>query len=123
MSLGNFSKESGQTIENIDNAWRTTKQVLKDELDSQIFSAYIEPLRFFPGPGEIKVLAPSRFVCAHVENNYGERIRDLIANKIPIVNDEAIPPLKFVVSATNDLSKASMASLYLCSRYAAIPSS
>ena len=99
MSLGNFLNQSGQTIENIDNAWQTIKKVLKDELDSQIFLAYIEPLQIFPGSGEIKVIAPSRFVCSHVESNYGERIRYLIANGASGTNPSDILPVKFSVSS------------------------
>ena len=71
-------------------AWKRSVSTLKEELDSHIFSAYIEPLELISPDGahqdspssRFVIAAPSRFVCNHVRTNFGERIKSLVSTEI-----------------------------------------
>ncbi|NMC64228.1 MAG: chromosomal replication initiator protein DnaA [SAR324 cluster bacterium] len=84
-------------------AWERSLSTLRNELDSHIYSAYIEPLEFKDSASKREaasetecsnfvVTAPSRFVCNHVQTNFGDRIKSLVSNEIgsPNVNIEFI---------------------------------
>lgn len=74
----------------VSNAWERSLSTLKKELDSHIFTAYIEPLEFRTPENAVEneagskiiIAAPSRFVCNHVQLNFGERIKSLVSNEI-----------------------------------------
>jgi len=74
-------------------AWEKSLSTLRNELDSHIYSAYIEPLEFQDSSSKrgvasetessnFVVTAPSRFVCNHVQTNFGDRIKSLVSNEI-----------------------------------------
>lgn len=57
--------------------WSNSLLELKGELDPQIYSAFIKPLRlqaFNEDDGEFEVCAPSRLICNHVNQNFRGRI-------------------------------------------------
>lgn len=71
---------------------------LRDELDPQIYSAYIKPLDFFSfdqNSVEFTVNAPSRFICNHVDSRFGAKISTLLASKMGL---EGVK-LKFAVNS------------------------
>ena len=69
--------------------WEQGLSTLKEEIDPQIFAAYIQPLRFDSfdqDNAELTVSAPSRLVCKHVSDNFKERIVKALAAKTGISN-------------------------------------
>ncbi|RIL08545.1 MAG: hypothetical protein DCC75_08635, partial [Proteobacteria bacterium] len=57
--------------------WERAVGRLKGAFDSQVFGAYLKPLRFSSFDGsknEIRILAPSNLVKNHVQQNYAARI-------------------------------------------------
>lgn len=58
-------------------AWGEVVNFLKNEIDSQIFSAYIEPLKYIGFDSDSSVVtlgAPSKFVSSKVQDNFESRI-------------------------------------------------
>lgn len=94
-----MEKGSSSYKNQVSNAWEKSLSTLKEELDSHIYSAYIEPLEL-RDPSEQKepgmlsdapdsrfiIAAPSRFVCNHVQTNFGDRIKSLVSNEIGSAN-------------------------------------
>lgn len=71
-SSGSFAGEPSAV------AWEKTKQILKGELDSQRYQAYIEPLEMvdFDAAADLATVAcTSRLVANHVQENLIDRIR------------------------------------------------
>lgn len=66
-------------------AWQRTKDILKQELDSQRFQAYIEPLELidFDSAATLATLAcTSRLVANHVQDNLIDRIRSILVAEL-----------------------------------------
>lgn len=87
----------------VSHAWERSLTTLKEELDSHIYTAYIEPLELRREKGEPRaegrskfvIAAPSRFVCNHVQSKFGDRIRSLVSNEIGSKNVD----IEFIVEA------------------------
>lgn len=65
--------------------WEKGISVLRHELDPQIYTAYIKPLRFdsFDAEnGEFTVAAPSRLVCNHVDRIFKDKISALLCSEL-----------------------------------------
>ncbi|MCB0331188.1 MAG: hypothetical protein KDD70_16075, partial [Bdellovibrionales bacterium] len=57
--------------------WDKIQSALKEELDPQVYQAYIRPLRFVTYQKHSKLLsleAPSRFVRQHVDSHFGKQL-------------------------------------------------
>ncbi len=62
--------------------WEACISRLEQEISKQQFTTWIQPLRaLVPGPGELRVLAPNRFVMQWVRDRYFSRIQAL-ANEV-----------------------------------------
>jgi chromosomal replication initiator protein len=88
--------------------WEKGLSVLRHELDPQIFSAYIKPLRFSSfdaASSEVTVAAPSRLVCNHVDRIFKEKISSLLSTELGLPELK----LKFAVGevGSEDLSSPS----------------
>lgn len=71
-------------VDGYETLWQQCVSSLEGELDSQIFNAYIKPLKFSeykPEVPEFIVAAPSRFVCTQVENNFRDRLMELLRER------------------------------------------
>lgn len=80
------AKISAQTLALAD-IWEKGISVLRHELDPQIYSAYIKPLRFdsFDAESsEFTVAAPSRLVCNHVDRIFKDKISALLCSELGI---------------------------------------
>lgn len=80
------------------SVWEKSKVALQQELDPQIYSAYIKPLDFLcydQTNVEFTVNAPSRFICHHVDARFGDKISTILASKMGLGNVK----LKFSVGA------------------------
>ncbi|RMG41156.1 MAG: chromosomal replication initiator protein DnaA [Candidatus Dadabacteria bacterium] len=67
------------------DVWQRGIKHLQGELDPQIFSAYIEPLKpaaYDKDNCELTVAAPSKLVCNHVDQNFKDKIREIISDKL-----------------------------------------
>ena len=62
-----------------DSVWKQCAACLQDELPPQHFSTWIRPLRVSDdcGSGELRLVAPNRFILNWVSDKYLDRIRDL----------------------------------------------
>ncbi len=63
------------------SVWKWCASSLQDELSSQQFNTWIRPLQIDASarPGELRLLAPNRFVCDWVREKFLHRIRELAA--------------------------------------------
>lgn len=63
------------------SVWKLCASSLQDELPSQQFNTWIRPLQIDDSarPGELRLLAPNRFVCDWVREKFLHRIRELAA--------------------------------------------
>jgi chromosomal replication initiator protein len=62
--------------------WNQVAGCLKAELDDQIYSAYIEPLKlrsYSEEQNTYNLVGPSRFLCSQVENGFREKIEVLLS--------------------------------------------
>ena len=69
--------------------WEEGVSALKSELDPQIFAAYIQPLKFNSFDqhnAELKITAPSKLVCKHVNDYFKDRIVKALADKSGVEN-------------------------------------
>lgn len=67
--------------------WHASLLTLKNDLDPQIFAAYIRPLRptsFDRHNAELTLSAPSRLVCNHVNANYKGRLAETLASRLGV---------------------------------------
>jgi chromosomal replication initiator protein len=72
-------REYGLTMSTV---WEACISRLEQEISKQQFNTWIQPLRaLVPGPGELRVLAPNRFVMQWVRDRYFSRIQAL-ANEV-----------------------------------------
>lgn len=81
--------------------WERGVSTLRHEMDPQIYSAYIKPLRFFSfdeESGEFIVAAPSRLVCNHVDTIFKDKISALLCSELGL---ESLK-LKFSVGENGD---------------------
>ncbi|MDQ2077040.1 chromosomal replication initiator protein DnaA [Marinimicrobium sp. ABcell2] len=62
------------------SVWKLCASSLQDELPSQQFNTWIRPLQIDDSaqPGELRLLAPNRFVCDWVNEKFLHRIRELV---------------------------------------------
>ncbi|WP_295802298.1 chromosomal replication initiator protein DnaA [uncultured Microbulbifer sp.] len=62
-----------------DSVWKQCAACLQDELPPQQFSTWIRPLRVSDdsGSGELRLIAPNRFILNWVSDKYLDRIREL----------------------------------------------
>ncbi len=104
-----FSSEkggSGRDVSTPDAVWQNTCQKLSQQLDSQIFAAWIKPLKL----ADVKIsdietrdvidaimLAPNKFCCEHVSRHYGSVISDVLATLL----DVSCVDITFKVAARN----------------------
>ena len=58
--------------------WQKCVYSLKDELPSQQFNTWIKPLKAVGGGNRLLLLAPNRFVQEWVNDNFLERIREIV---------------------------------------------
>lgn len=58
--------------------WQKCVYSLKDELPSQQFNTWIRPLKVVGGGNRLLLLAPNRFVQEWVNDNFLERIREIV---------------------------------------------
>src|SRR5687768_15527954 len=82
-------------------AWDASQALLKTELDPQIYSAYIEPLRFIgfnEEAGEVSIAAPSKFICAQVDKNFGDKLASLLGRELGLTNIS----LQFSIDSSTD---------------------
>lgn len=65
-----------------ESVWKLCTSSLQDELPSQQFNTWIRPLQIDGSaePGELRLLAPNRFVCDWVNEKFLHRIRELVAD-------------------------------------------
>ncbi|WP_308364628.1 MULTISPECIES: chromosomal replication initiator protein DnaA [unclassified Microbulbifer] len=63
-----------------ESVWKQCATCLQDELPAQQFNTWIRPLRVSPatGAGELRLLAPNRFVLDWVGDKFLKRIRELV---------------------------------------------
>lgn len=69
--------------------WENGLQHLRRELDPQVYTAYIAPLKlrsFDPSCAKLTVAGPSRLVCNHVDKNFKERISGLLCSSLGVDN-------------------------------------
>jgi chromosomal replication initiator protein len=60
------------------NVWLSARDQLEKEISKQQFTTWIQPLQDDPrGPGELRLLAPNRFVLQWVRDRFGNRIEAL----------------------------------------------
>ena len=81
--------------------WDKSIAELKEELDPQVFAAYISPLKFSSyqsSNSELIVSGPSRLVCNHVDENFRDRLVTLFSNRLGV---EKIK-IKFAVDSNFD---------------------
>lgn len=85
-SSGNASSGNATVLSNAANNWKswckTAIEELRSDLDPQIFQAYIRPLQFSDydhESDELHIVAPSRFVCHHVNAHYKRRLQKSFA--------------------------------------------
>jgi len=67
--------------------WERELSVLKAAFDPQIYSAYIQPLKFSSfdsGSSELTICAPSKFLCNHVDKNLRQKIHHVLADRLGI---------------------------------------
>ena len=57
--------------------WQKCLLSLEDELSSQQFSTWIRPLQAEPAIGEVKLLAPNRYIMDQVNEQFLNRIREI----------------------------------------------
>ena len=107
MLEGNTSNSKNEENEvNSEALWLNSLSSLRNDVDPEIFSAYLSRLRlvsFDAKSTEFKISAPSSLVCKHVEENFGPRLCGLLANTIgsDTVN------LKFLVETRKTSDKLS----------------
>ena len=84
--------------------WERCSSALQDELPEQQFNTWIRPLRSQEGNGELRLLAPNRFVLDWVTEKFLSRIRTILgeaSSEPPRVildlqdSNAEIPPLSF----------------------------
>ncbi len=65
-----------------ESVWKLCASSLQDELPSQQFNTWIRPLQIdqSASPGELRLLAPNRFVCDWVNEKFLHRIRELVGD-------------------------------------------
>ncbi|WP_347329853.1 chromosomal replication initiator protein DnaA [Marinimicrobium locisalis] len=65
-----------------ESVWKLCASSLQDELPSQQFNTWIRPLQIDAesDPGQLRLLAPNRFVCDWVNEKFLHRIRELVAD-------------------------------------------
>jgi len=65
-----------------ESVWKLCVSNLQEELPSQQFNTWIRPLQIDPtgAPGELRLLAPNRFVCDWVREKFLHRILELVEN-------------------------------------------
>ncbi|MFS1523754.1 chromosomal replication initiator protein DnaA [Microbulbifer sp. 2304DJ12-6] len=68
-----------------ESVWKQCAGCLQDELPSQQFNTWIRPLRVNPGcvEGELRLIAPNRFVLDWVGDKFLSRIRELVYQLSP----------------------------------------
>ncbi|WP_444959779.1 chromosomal replication initiator protein DnaA [Microbulbifer sp. ANSA003] len=68
-----------------ESVWKQCASCLQDELPSQQFNTWIRPLRVNPvsAEGELRLIAPNRFVLDWVGNKFLNRIRELVQQFAP----------------------------------------
>lgn len=74
-------------LEEMNKVWERGLSLLQGELDPQIYSAYIKPLRFCSYDAmssELIVTAPSRLVCNHVDSIFKDKIQALLSAELDI---------------------------------------
>src|SRR5690606_30842237 len=74
-------------FEAMSKVWERGVSLLQGELDPQIYSAYIKPLRFCSydsDNSELTVSAPSRLVCNHVDSIFKDKIQALMSAELDI---------------------------------------
>lgn len=79
-------------------SWDRSKALLEDELDPQIFNAYIKPLKINTNSSDsskLVITAPSRFICRHVDENFRQRIEKILTQSFGVANVS----LSFAVAA------------------------
>lgn len=110
----------------LSDAWRKSLSTLREELDSHIYTAYIEPLELQSSPeanehskiqdSKFVIAAPSRFVCNHVQTNFGDRIKSLVSTEIGASNLN----IEFIVGAPSAQIEGN-ASPYIIVKKAPLP--
>lgn len=69
--------------------WNRGLAALREQIDPQVYSAYIQPLRFqtFDEKNqELTISAPSRLVCNHVDNIFKDKLIALFSSELGISN-------------------------------------
>lgn len=61
-------------------SWRSYRSRLENELDPQVFEAYIKPLVAEAEEGGLSLYCPSVFIRNHVEREFGSEIRKILQN-------------------------------------------
>ena len=74
--------------------WEKCSNALQDELPEQQFNTWIRPLKSQEGNGELRLLAPNRFVSDWVSEKFLPRIKDLLSDSH---GDSGEEPLRIIV--------------------------
>ena len=71
------------------DTWEKVSRALRDEMDNQLFDAYVKPLRFVSfdnDSGDFILSAPSKFVITQIERNFLSKINGLVSQFLGIEN-------------------------------------
>lgn len=60
------------------STWQACLEYLEGELSPQQFNTWVRPLQAMQGNGQLRLLAPNRFVADWINERYIERIRDFV---------------------------------------------
>ncbi len=83
--------------------WERSLSSLRKEIDPQVFSAYIDPLRFSSYDQEnqeLTIAAPSRLVCNHVDSHFRDRLLSVLSLEL------GVPSLKLRFSVGEGVESA-----------------
>ena len=64
--------------------WSRCTRALKAELTEQEFNTWVRPLQAVDIDGELRLLAPNRFVVNWVEKHYLEKIREFLDDDVEL---------------------------------------
>ena len=75
--------ETTKTVSEIEKHWEESLGFLKNEVDPQVYAAFLKPLTidsFNQSNGELKVNAPSNLVRNHVSKKFSDRLHKALAD-------------------------------------------
>ena len=107
-----INSEEGQVLANVgplhpqaEELWSCVREELRRSTDSQVFHAYIEPLRLLrldQQKSEAVIAAPTRFHRTHVENHFRARIVEIV-KKSKLLQESTDLQLVFTVESLPEM--------------------